>query len=199
MGAILAIEKDGIVYIGADAVKSCGSVNYYVNNVSNLRLHRMPSGVIVATCGAMALTQRLWINDSWFETEEGEAFDKRFIVTKVIPRFYDAIKHIDAAWEEDKDSSVKTTNTCFIIAKGSDIYTVSNDLHVTRCRKIAAISDEKADSMMLTYAQESTDPDPERIIKGAFELAARNYGAVYDHGYVINTGDLTLKKMEDIT
>lgn len=198
MGAIMAIEKDGVVYLGADAVKNCGPINFYVNNESNLRLHRMPSGVIVAACGAMAITQRLWINDEWFEPEEGEAFDKRFIVTKIIPRFYDAIKHIDPAWEEDRDSSVRVVRVSFIIAKGADIYAVSNELRVARCDKMAVLSDEDADTMMLKYARESADTDPEKIIKKAFELAAENFGNVYDHGYLINTKDLTFKKMEDV-
>ena len=47
MGAIFAIEKDGVVYLGADAVKSCCDVNFYVNNESNKSIK---VGDIVKVC-----------------------------------------------------------------------------------------------------------------------------------------------------
>lgn len=197
MGAIFAIEKDGIVYLAADAVKECCDVNFYVNKESNLRLRKMPSGIIVASCGPMLVTQRLWLHDEWFELEDGETFDKRFIVTKILPRFYNAIKDMDV-WEEQKDRFFKETQAGFIIAKGADIYMVFSNLSVIKCDKIAAMSDESADTTMLSYANACREEDPEMVIKKTYEFTAGKTAQISTHGFIINTRDFTFKKMEDV-
>ena len=197
MGAIFAIEKDGVVYLAADAIKECCGVNFYVNKESNLRLHRMPSGIIVAASGPMKVTQRLWLHEEWFELEEGEVFDKRFIVTNIIPRFYEAIKDLDV-FEEHQRDQVALTKAGFIIAKGSDIYMVFNNLSVIKCDKIAAMSDEDADMIMLSYANACPEEDPEKIIKKTYAFTASKTAQISTHGFVINTKDFTFKKMEDI-
>lgn len=197
MGAIFAIEKDGVVYLAADAVKECCDVNFYVNKESNLRIHKMPSGIIVATCGMMSVTQRLWLHDEWFELEDGENFDKKFIVTKIIPRFYDAIKDMDV-WEEKKEQFFNNTLAGFIIAKGADIYMVFSNLTVIKCDKIAAMSDEDADMIMLSYANACYEDDPEKIIKKTYDFTASKNAQISTHGFIINTKDFTFKKMEDV-
>ena len=197
MGAIFAIEKDGVVYLAADAVKECCDVNFYVNKESNLRLHKMPSGIIVAACGPMLTTQRLWLHDEWFELEDGEVFDKRFIVTKIIPRFYKAIKDMDV-WEENKERFYNETRAGFIIAKDGDIYMVFSNLSVIKCDKIAAMSDEDADMIMLSYANACHEDDPEKIIKKTYEFTASKTAQISTHGFIINTKDFTFKKMEDV-
>ena len=197
MGAIFAIEKDGVVYLGGDAVKACCDVNFYVNKEANLRLHRMPSGIVVAATGPMLMTQRLWLHDEWFELKEGETFDKRFIVTKIIPQYYEEIKDMDV-WEERKHHYVKETGAGFIIAKGGDIYEVFNDLSVVKCDKLAAMSDEDADLIMLSYANACKEEDPERVIRKTYEFTASKAAQISTHGYIINTRDLTFKRMEDV-
>ena len=197
MGAIFAIEKDGVVYVAADAVKSCCDVNFYVNEESNIKIHKMPSGVIVASVGPMSITQRLWLHDEWFKLEEGEVFDKRFIVTKIIPKFYATTKDM-GVWEENKGRFISETSAGFIIAKGADIYIVFSNLAVLKCDKIAAMSDEDADMTMLSYANACCEDDPEMIIKKTYEFTSSKTAQIYTHGYIINTKDFIFKKMEDV-
>jgi hypothetical protein len=195
MGAIMAIERDGVVYLGADAVRCINGVNYYMNNESNLKLHRMPSGIIIAGNGVSAIVQQMVLHDEWFELAEGEKFDKRFIVTKIISRFEKAVNR-----EEWKCTNydVHNVDAGFIIAKGAEIYTVLGDLSVTKCDGVASLSCNDADVMMTAYALLHEDTDPEAVIKRAFELAATRCKDIYTHGYVINTRDFTFKRMEDI-
>ncbi|MBO5945412.1 MAG: hypothetical protein J6Q69_02280 [Clostridia bacterium] len=198
MAAIFAIERNGVVYLGADAVRtSSGDVTYYVNSASNLKLTVMPSGVVVASVGYMAPALQLTLRDEWFETEEGEAFDKRFIVTKIIPRFYEAIKD-RTEWDDRERHYCKSVRVSFLIAKGSDIYAVFSNLSVTKCDGLAALTEEDADSIMCAYANACRDEDPERIIKKTFAFASAKSNEVSAHGYIINTKDFTLKSMEDV-
>ena len=197
MGAIFATEKDGVVYLACDAVKDCCDVNFYVNSESNLKIRRMPSGIIVASNGEMRVTQRLTLHDEWFELDEGEIFDKKFIVTKIIPRFYDAVKNMDF-WEKKEDSFCEETKAGFIIAKGADIYMVFSNLSVIKCDKLCAMSDEDADVIMISYANASSEDDPEMLIKKTYEFAASKTAKLFTHGFIINTRDLTFKRMEDV-
>ena len=197
MGVIFAIEKDGVVYLAADAVKECCDVNFYVNQPNNLRLHKMPSGIIVAASGPMYITQHLWLNEEWFELKEGETFDKKFIVTQIVSRFYEAIKDI-ADWKVESKLYHKSTEVQFIIAKGADIFIIWDDLSVIKCDRIAAISDKDSDVMMLSYANACKEENPELLIKKTYEFVAQRYVESYTHGFIINTRDFILKKMEDV-
>ncbi len=197
MGAIFAIEKDGVVYLAADANKECCGGNFYVNKESNLRLHKMPSGIIVATIGPMHTSERLWLHDEWFELAEGEVFDKKFIVTKLIPRFYKSIKNMDV-WKENNNRMFNEIDAMFILAKGADIYLIFNDLSVFKCDKLVVMSDGEEDVMMFSYANACREENPEKIIKKAFEFTSSKTAQISAKGFIINTRDFTFKKMEDV-
>ncbi|MBR2025053.1 MAG: hypothetical protein IKA02_04535, partial [Clostridia bacterium] len=74
MASIIAIEKDGVVYMGVDAVKQRCDVKYYLTKESNLSVHKMKSGVLVGTIGLAAVAQQMWLHEEWFEIPEGEEF-----------------------------------------------------------------------------------------------------------------------------
>lgn len=196
MGATMAIVKDNVVYIGADANVYLFNLNHHVDLESNFHVHKLDSGIIIATSGKEFVTQQLWLHDEWFELDEGEVFDKKFLVTKVIPKFYDAIKDFDI-WEEDKENGFNLVDEQFIIAKGSDLFLIDRDLSVTKCGEYAIISENNEYYLMYGYAKLCEDT-PEVILKKTFDFTTRRAAKIKNHGYVINTKDLEFKKMEDI-
>ena len=127
----------------------------------------------------------------------GEAFDKRFIVTKIIPRFYGSTRDMDF-WKRREDRFTNEIGAGFIVAKDSDVYIVFSDLSVIKCDKMAAMSDEDADVIMLSYASACREADPEKVIKKTYEFTASKNARISSHGYIINTKDFTLKRMEDV-
>lgn len=199
MGAIFAMEKDGVVYLAADTVKELCDVNFYVNNEDNFKIHKMPSGIIVAAIGAMRVTQQMWFHDEWFELEENEVFDKKFITQKIIPKFYEEIKDKDF-WESGgcRCRKVKTIDASFILVKGQDIYILQKDLSVIKCDGMAAISSEDAEEIMLSYAANCKGHNPEIIIKKTYEFTADKITNISKQGVIINTKDFTFKRMEEI-
>lgn len=196
MASIIAIEKDGVVYMGTDAVKHRCDVKYYMTKESNLSIHKMNNGILIATLGLAALAQQMWLHDEWFTVEENEKFDKKFIVTKILPKFYDAIKD-HRAWKERNE--VKEIDTGFIIAYKSDIYLVLGDLSVKKCKNIACMSNEDEDMLFYafasTYMENNPDKCPEDVIKETYKFAVPRNRSVNSHGYIINTRDLEFKEM----
>lgn len=196
MSAILALEKNGVVYMGADDVNERCGVNFYMNKEPNLKIKRMPGGILVGGAGWLRCTQYMFMHEEWFELGEGEVLDKRFIVKSIISRYYQATKNEE--WNEDTDMQSKTLNVAFIIAKGKDIFTVYNDMSVVKCDGVAAISKENADDMLSAYAISSQCDDPELTIRRAFELVCTKSNDAFLAGHIINTKDLEFKRMEDV-
>lgn len=196
MASIIAIEKDGVVYMATDAVKQRCEVKYYMTKESNLSIHKMKNGILVGTIGLASVAQQMWLHDEWFELDEGEEFNKKFIVTKIIPKFYESIKnHRD--WEER--NHVKEIEAGFVIAYKSDIYLVFSDLSVKKCKKIACMSNEDEDMLFYafasTYMENNPDKCPEDVIRETYKFAVPRNKSVNSHGYIINTNDLEFKEM----
>ena len=198
MGAILAIERDGVVYMGTDAERIESGVRFRVNAESNIKIHRLPSGILCGVNGQIRLTQRMYLHDEWFRLEEGERFDKRFLVEKIVPRFYEELCKIDGMTHEETQHC-DSAKASFLFAKDGNIYVMYGDLSVAKCQGIAALSNETADdSLMYAYARSDGERDPEALIRKTFAYAARMCGEVSSCGHLINTRDLTLKRTEDV-
>lgn len=196
MATVLAIEKDGVVYVGADAVKQRCDVKYYVTKESNLNVHKTKSGVLIGSFGRATIAQQMWLHDEWFDIGEDEEFDKEFIVTKIIPKFYETIKD-RSEWEDDR--GISTIDTGFILAYKSDIYYIYNGLAVSKCKGLACMSNEDEDMQLYAYArtymENNPDASPEEVIKETFKFATPLNKNVNLHGYIINTKDLEFKEM----
>jgi aspartate carbamoyltransferase catalytic subunit len=97
-----------------------------------------------------------------------------------------------------KERFFNETQAGFIIAKDADIYMVFSNLSVIKCDKIAAMSDEDADMIMLSYANACREDNPEKVIKQTYAFTAGKNANISTHGFIINTKDFTFKKMEDV-
>ena len=196
MASIIAIEKDGVVYIGADAVKQRCNVKYYMTKESNFTIHKMKNGIIVGTVGLASVAQQMWLRDELFDLKAGEKFDKRYIVTKIIPQFYEAVKN-HSGWKENDE--VKEIESGFVFVYKSDIYLMYSDLSVKKCNKIGCMSNEDEDILFYTYASaymaNNPDKSPKEVIKETFKFAASCNRSVNLHGHIINTKDLEFKEM----
>lgn len=197
MGAIMAMERDGVVYLGVDAAVPRNSGCQYMNDEDNIRLYAMPCGVAVASLGSLAVIQRLFLHSEWFETEEGQAFDKRFIVRHVLPRLIRELDRVNLL-ERSENEGAYLMGTNFIFAKGKDIYIVKGDMSVFRCDGLVAADYTDKGEGMLAFAANCKESDPETVIRKTFAWASAHYKTVFAHGFMLNTKDLTVKRMEDL-
>ena len=156
----------------------------------------MKNGIIVGTVGLASVAQQMWLRDELFDLKAGEKFDKRYIVTKIIPQFYEAVKN-HSGWKESDE--VKEIESGFVFVYKSDIYLMYSDLSVKKCNKIGCMSNEDEDILFYTYASaymaNNPDKSSEEVIKETFKFAASCNRSVNLHGYIINTRDLEFKEM----
>ena len=198
MGAVFAIEHEGAVYMAADAVKHNGSSMIYVNDRSNLKIRLLPSGILCGAIGKGRVAQRMYLHDEWFALGEGERFDRRFLIEKIVPRFYEGLKEKDFLDDSDGGRIASRIDASFIFAKGSDIYVMFDDLSVVKCAGLAVLSDGNLDGLMRTYAEACGEREPLALIRKTFDFASRVRNGISKHGYVINTRDLEFQRMEDM-
>jgi ATP-dependent protease HslVU (ClpYQ) peptidase subunit len=196
MSAIMAIERNGVVYLGADSVVTMGDINHPLSYESNVKIRKMPNGIIVAGNASRLINiQHLLLHDEWFELEEGEVFDKAFIATKIATLYYEETKDL-GMWNEDERLHIKESSAAFIFAKDSDIYVMFSDLSVVKCDGFAAISNEDADIIMKSYVAKSSEEDPYELIRKTFEFTSNRNCGVFTHGYIIDTKNQEFRKME---
>ena len=194
MGAIMAIERDGVVYMAADSVKCSSGVVSHMNKLTNQRIHKMPSGVLLAACGPVGAVQRLWLRDDWFRPAKGETFDKRYIVTQIIPKFYREISRFNFESSSSADLFIKEYEVGFILAKGPDIYTIRPDLSVLKCDGLVAVDDGGGlNKGMMTYARNCSDRDPETVLRKTFAAVSRQNNNVSHCHCVVNDRDFQFK------
>ena len=86
MSIVVAIKKDGVVYLGADTRTSCGNEVYAQLLPADFKIHRLGSCYVGST-GKVATLQFLKIHPEWFELD-GEPLTKRYLVRKVVPKYY---------------------------------------------------------------------------------------------------------------
>ena len=197
MGTLLAIDKDGVVYMGTDLERVESGVRLRSEAESNVRIHRLPSGILCGAIGKIRLAQQMYLHDEWFRLEEGERFDRRFLIEKIVPRFYEALCGIGGV-EHDSKHRCDSVDAGFIFAKDGEIFVVFGDLSVVKCKGLAALSGDSADTLMYAYARGSCEGDPEALIRKSFAYVAGKRGTVSECGCIINTRDLTFEKTEDV-
>ena len=195
MAAIFAIEKNGVTYVAADAVIHQGGIKRPIRYESNIPLRVMPSGIVVASLECNPASQMLMIHDEWFELGEGEVFDKRFVVG-IMNKLCAELR--PECFEDDDRSLCKMLSAAFIIAKGTDIFIVFNNLSVSKCRGYAAVTNNDTDTIMAMGARLNEDEDPERLIKSMLKLCSERDNKVSSFGYIVNTRDLVIKNLEDV-
>ena len=192
MGNILAIEKDGIVYLATDTVKEIDSMNMYHKSPENIRIKALPNGVIIGCLGNARATQQIFAHPEWFDAE---VIDKKYLVTKVVPQIYEELKEIEE-WRCEKYAAESTCSVMAIIAKGSDYYIITQDLIVKKCKGYSAISYNSGDVMITAYLNSSSEQDVKNQIINAFKAGTNYNDSFFTEIAVINTKDKKLEIIE---
>ena len=177
MGAVVAIKSSDRIYIAADRMKKRLEFYWRTNAEFNFKIHKLKNGVTVGAIGPLAEVQKLYLNESWFNPPKDTPFDKKFIVTSIIPRYIDYLKEFNLLEDsDDDDTDYPHTSSSFIIAKDKDMFLIDSNFGVFIMNDIAIISDENQDSALEALALLLDKTDPEKFLVEIFAKAAANLG-----------------------
>ena len=126
MSLVIAEIKDGVVYMGADK-QSSGEV--YKENFSlesNLKIIKMPHGIVIGCVGTKDVARVLTCHKDWFEELNDKPLSKEFLTTKIGPKFYNELKEMD--WLKE---SAPAEHACrFLIAQKDKLFIMKSNFTV---------------------------------------------------------------------
>ena len=155
MSTVVAVRRNGKVYLASDLLKGRFGLYIEMTSETNLRIRKLKNGILIGSIGYKAQTFRLYLNESWFTPKNGEKFDKKFIVTSIIPKYIARLKK-DGALEqgdEDEKTNAPFTSSSFIVVSGQDIFVIDSEFNVTEIDKIAVLGDSLATKFIGEYLE----------------------------------------------
>lgn len=194
MSLVVAIKKDDVVYLGADTRATKGERISSHLAEENLKIRRMGS-CFVGMSGNVASIQLMTNHPEWFELK-AKPLTKKFLVQKVIPKYYDLVKEMDKL-EVDEQAGVSPKCGCtFLVTDGNKLFEIDDDFEVIELSKYGQIGcTERIALTFLLNALDDYSPN-EMILKALRTSAYRNDGVGAPY-ILINTGDKKFEVVEE--
>lgn len=191
MSLVIAEIKDGVVHMGADTQGSGEISKTSYTSESNLKISKMPHGIIIGSVGVVPVLRILTCHKEWFEKLGSEPLSKKFITTKIVPKFYNELEEMD--WLTEKDPA--GINNCFLIAQCDRLFLLKDDFTVNIVPKLCAIGCGQ-DAAEVVYAQSTDLSVREKMLK-ALRLASKFDNGVGAPYVFVNTDSLAFEFVEE--
>lgn len=193
MSIVIAYKRNDVVYMGADTKRSRGLFTTTIESENDMKIHRIGENMLIGAVGAVSNIQTMIDNrEEWFNTK-GKPLTKKFIVTNVIPAFFNTLLKERKIEIEDGKSPI--AKCCFCITDGKRIFHINDFFMVTELSDFCAIG--CTENIAYAYIRNAKeDKDVNEIILSALR------GSVYrDDGvgapYVfIDTKDFEFTSVE---
>ena len=138
MGAVFAIEKDGVVYLGADTQTTYGSREKRAHlSPGSLKLLALPNGIILGRVGKVHSTQYIWAHPEWFTLPKDGVLTKQHVVNEIVPHIYHCFRDNDL-FKHDKESPLSMGNA-LLLAYKDKLFVINERLGVVVVEHYAAI------------------------------------------------------------
>ena len=80
MSIVIAVKDKGRVMFGADTQITTGNLKYCPTSESNLKITKMPHGILIGRSGLLNVANILTSNPKWFAKLSDEDLSKCFLV-----------------------------------------------------------------------------------------------------------------------
>ena len=195
MSIIIATKTEDGVLMGADTQTSRGDRDKVTSlGENNLKITRMPHGILLGHAGAVRVTQILACHKDWFEELGDEPLTKRFLVMRIIPRYYRELKERDLL---DAEDSTVQYGGGFIVAQGDRIFVLNGDFSVDEVPSFVSIGcgQDAAYLVRQTRAKDGAFEREETLL--ALRLSASVDRAVGAPFVLIDTKDLQFEYVKE--
>ena len=193
MSLVVAIKRDGVVYLGADTRTTRGERVRANLAEEDLKLHRMGS-CIVGAAGTVSNIQVLTNHPEWFELN-GKPLTKKFLVKNVIPKFFTLLGEMGKLEIDENGNEPPNALCSFLFTDGESLFAMDNDFEVIELSTYGQVgcTEYMALSMFLNALDEHSPNDI--ILKALRTSAYRNDGVGAPY-VLINTRDREFEIVE---
>ena len=100
MSVVIAIKKNGRVYMAADTQTSCGDRKVTHHSEGSRKITRFENGVLLAHTGLVHNWQILCAHPEYFTVPEEGELTKKYIVQNIIPKIFKCYRENDMCEKE---------------------------------------------------------------------------------------------------
>lgn len=194
MSLVVAIKKDGVVYLGADTRTSCGDEILSRLLPEQYKIHRL-GDCYVGAAGRVAPIQPMLCHPEWFLLG-GEPLTKRHLVREIVPKYYSLLRRMGFL-EEPTDADDSADSKCvFLITDGKRIFRITDTMAVVEEPEYAAIgcTQNIAAACCPTAFSEA---EPRDKLLSALRISAYRNDGVGAPFVLVNTRDNNFEIVED--
>lgn len=133
MSVIVAVKENDVIYMGADTLSIMGDKKYNeFYNLDKLKITKLSNGVLLGHAGSVSSIQKLVLNEEWFADVEKEGLDKKYLITKVIPRLRQELARFELL---EEDGTMKAS---FLVAYKDKLYSITSNFVVYKLNEYTA-------------------------------------------------------------
>ena len=187
MTVIVAIEKEGVVYMGADTCTSCGKRKENEAKGEFGKIMAFPNGLFVGISGLVRAHQLLTAHTELFSFAD-DKLTKDGIIRSFLPRMIALFKEKKEMEEDDIDLPV-----LLLLAKDSDLFVVTSTLKVYRVRDYAIGS---GGSYAFAALRDESETVENRLLNG-MRLAEKFETSVGAPFVLVDTKEKTFKEVRE--
>lgn len=191
MSLVIAEVKDGVVYMGADTQASGDVFKENFSLESNLKIIKMPHGIVIGCVGTKDVARVLTCHKDWFEELNDKPLSKEFLTTKIVPKFYNELKELD--WLKE---NAPAEHACrFLIAQKDKLFILKDNFTVNIVPRFCAIGCGEYAAEVVNA--DTADMSVNEKMLNALRLADRFDNAVGAPYVFIDTKNLKFEFVED--
>ncbi len=198
MSLVIAAKIDGSVLMGADSQTSHGDREKVTGRgENNLKITKMPRGILLGHVGEVRVIQPLACHGDWFEETEDEPLSKRFLVEKIVPRYYEELKKRGWLANSDDPSEHTCFRGSFLIAQGDRLFGLNGNFSVDEIPAFAAIGCGQ-DAAYLAWREADADAGmAQNMLLRALRLSVASDNSVGAPFVFIDTKELRYEYVEE--
>ena len=138
MSVVMAVKQGNRIWFGADTQSTRGTDRYNQLSPHDFKVTKLDNGILLAMTGETASSQFILAHPEWFTVDEKKGLTKEHIVTKIIPKIYEALETEELLEREDRGTP-PIMKCRIIIAYQDKLFEIARDLQVMRSDEYQAI------------------------------------------------------------
>jgi len=176
MSVIVAIKKNGVIYMGADSQCSKGYHRSTLLNDIGFKIAKLDNGILMGFCGRVATMQSILAIKDLFTLDENNKLTKKHIVTQIIPKIMDKFDEIG----NEKYGAITGS---ILLAHQDKLYRITSGLDVLSINNAVSIGAGMDFAHHALYCMPDA-PVNERLLSALEESA--NWVESVDGPFVLN-------------
>lgn len=198
MSVVIAIRKNGRIYMAADTQTSCGDRKISYHNEDSRKIHRFENGMLLGATGSVHSWQIICAHPEYFTIPEDGELTKRYVVQNIIPKICKCYRDNDMCEREEGEPA--KLGESYLLAYKDKLFLIGGAFDVEILTHYAGIGSGRdlalAGLIELDAEDDCDGPMIEERIVELLRITSSRIMSVSGPYYLIDTEDQEFKMFE---